>query len=98
MMNLVARTPLVVSSSTSLSPGKRYYGSQDPWSAKVEREDRPGQPVVGSDPKTASDCHHEQFLLAPSQHATRSGMITKFGLLKSGKLTLRCVIDRDNPL
>ena len=30
MMNLVARTPSLVSSSTSVSPVKRYYGSQDP--------------------------------------------------------------------
>ena len=26
------------------------------------REDRPGQPVVGSDPKTASDYYHEQSI------------------------------------
>ena len=38
------------------------------------------------------------LLKAPSQHATQSGMITKLGLLKSGKLTLRCVVDRGNPL
>ena len=33
MMNLIARTPSFVSSSTSVSPEKRSYGSQDPWSA-----------------------------------------------------------------
>ena len=32
------------------------------------------------------------------QQATQSGMMTIFGLLKSGKLTLRCVSDRGNPL
>ena len=31
MTNLIARTPSVVSSSTSLSPVKRYYGKQDRW-------------------------------------------------------------------
>ena len=31
MMNLTARTPSFVSSSTSVSPGKRHYASQDPW-------------------------------------------------------------------
>ena len=31
MMNLTARMPSVVSSSTSVSPGKKYYGNQDPW-------------------------------------------------------------------
>ena len=33
MMNLTARAPSHVSSSTSVSPGKRSYGSQDPWSS-----------------------------------------------------------------
>ena len=43
MMNLVARTPSIVSSSTSVSPGKRYYGKQDPWKSVVAK-DRSGQP------------------------------------------------------
>ena len=62
MMSLIARVPSNISSSTSESTGKRSYGNQNPWSAKAEREDRPGQPVVGSDPKTASDYYHEQFI------------------------------------
>ena len=36
MMSLVARVPSIVSSSTSLSPWKRYYGKQDPWRSVVE--------------------------------------------------------------
>ena len=43
MMNLIARTPSVVSPSISLSPGKRYYGKQDPWKSVVA-DDRSGQP------------------------------------------------------
>ena len=43
MMNLIARTPSVVSSSTSSSPVKRYYGKQDPWKSVVG-EDRLRQP------------------------------------------------------
>ena len=35
VMNLLARTPLFVSSSTSVSPGKRCYGNQDPWKSVV---------------------------------------------------------------
>ena len=62
MMSLIARVPSNISSSTSVSPGKRSYGNQNPWSAKAEREERPGQPVVGSDPKTASDYYHEQSI------------------------------------
>ena len=42
LMNLTSRTPSVVSSSTSLSPGKRYYGKQDPWKFVVA-DDRSGQ-------------------------------------------------------
>ena len=43
MMNLIARTPSVVSSSTSVSPVKRWYGNQDPWKSVVA-DDRSGQP------------------------------------------------------
>ena len=38
-MNLTARMPSVVSSSTSVSPEKRYYGKQYPWKF-VDAEDR----------------------------------------------------------
>ena len=43
MMNLTARMPSVVSSSTSSSPVKRWYGNQDPWRSVVA-DDRSGQP------------------------------------------------------
>ena len=33
-----------------------------------------------------------------TQHATQGGMMTKLGLLKSGKLTNRLIIERGNPL
>ena len=42
-MNLIARTPSFVSSSTSVSRVKKHYGSQDPWKSVVG-EDRLGQP------------------------------------------------------
>ena len=48
MMNLIARTPSFVSSSTSVSPGKRYYGKQHPWKSVVG-EDRLGQPGKETD-------------------------------------------------
>ena len=44
MMNLIARTPSFVSSSTSVSPGKKYYGNIDPWKS-VAGEDRSGDLV-----------------------------------------------------
>ena len=63
MMNLIARTPSHVSSSTSVSPEKRSCGSQDPWSAKAEKEERSGRPDKGTDLFEASDQHyHEQFM------------------------------------
>ena len=67
MMSLIARVPSNVSSSTSVSPGKRSYGNQDLWSMNAEREERPGRPDVGSDRETASDYyHHEQFIESSS--------------------------------
>ena len=62
MMSLIARVPSNVSSSTSVSPEKRSYGNQDPWSTNAEKEERPGRPVVGSDRKTASDYYHKQLI------------------------------------
>ena len=39
MMSFIARVPSNVSSSTSVSPVKRHYGSQDPWSTIAEKEE-----------------------------------------------------------
>ena len=66
MMNLVARTPSLVSSSTSVSPGKKHHGSQDPWKSVAE-EDRSGRLDKGTDLFEASDHHyHEQFMESSS--------------------------------
>ena len=51
MMSLIARVPSNVSSSTSVSPGKRSYGNQNPWSTNAEKEDKPGRPVCRQRPK-----------------------------------------------
>ena len=48
MMDLIARTPSFVSSSTSVSPVKRHYGNQGPWKSVVG-EDRLGQPGKETD-------------------------------------------------
>ena len=47
-MNLIARAPSHVSSSTSVSPGKRSYGSLDLWSAIAEKEERSERPDIDS--------------------------------------------------
>ena len=63
MMNLIARTPSHVSSSTSVSPEKRSYGSQDSWNPIAKKEERSGRPDKGTDLFEASDHHyHEQFM------------------------------------
>ena len=63
MMSLVARVPSNVSSLISVSPGKRSYGNQNPWSTIAEKEERSGRPDIGIDRKKASDhCCHEQFM------------------------------------
>ena len=43
MMNLTARTPSFVSSSTSSNPGRTWYGYQDPGES-VAINDRSGKP------------------------------------------------------
>ena len=62
MMSLIARTPSVVSSSTSVIPVKKHYGYQDPWKS-VAGEDRSGRPGKETDLFEASDHYfHEQFM------------------------------------
>ena len=55
MMSLVARVPSNVSSSTTVSLGKRSYGNQNPWSTIAEKEEGSGRPDIGIDRKKASD-------------------------------------------
>ena len=62
MMNLTARMPTVVLSSTAVSSVKRSYGSQNPWSS-IAKEDRLRRLDKGTDLFEASDHHyHEQFM------------------------------------
>ena len=63
MMNLIAKAPSNVSSSTSVSPVKRSYGNQNPWSTIAEKEEGSGRPDIGIDRKKASDHYsHEQII------------------------------------
>ena len=67
MMNLIARAPSHVSSSTSVSPEKRSYGNQNPRSTNAEKEERSGRPDIGIDRLKASDYYyHEQFIESSS--------------------------------
>ena len=95
-MSLIARTPSHVSSSTSVSPGKRSYGSQDPWSSIAEKEERSGRLDIGIDRMKASDhYYHEQFMESFSK-LFKNGMTTVFGLLKRRKLRSRRTTDRSD--
>ena len=99
MMSLIARVPSQVSSSTSVSPVKRSYGSQDPWISVDKKKERSGRPDIDIDRMKASDhYYHEQFMEASPQQVTPSGMMTVLGLLKSGQLILRCTSDRGDPM
>ena len=51
MMSLLARVPSNVSSSTSISPGKRSYGNQNPWSTIAEKEEGSGETRYRQRPK-----------------------------------------------
>ena len=96
MMSLIARTPSHVSSSTSVSPGKRSYGSKDPWSSVAKKEERSERPDIGINRMKASDYHYSWKVC--SKQATQNAMMTVLGLLKSGKLVLRCTSDRGDPM
>ena len=60
MMNLTARMPSVVSSSTSSNPGRTWYGYQDPWKS-VAGEDRSGRPDKETDLFEAFDRPREEL-------------------------------------
>ena len=88
MMNLIARAPSTLSSSASESPEKRSYESQSPWSAKAEKYDRTGTPVVGRDTNYASGHHHKRFAKSSysASYSRWDDDKAWSGLLKSGKL------------
>ena len=83
VMSLMARALSNISSSTSESPVKKSFESQSPWSAKAQKM------IERDDLLSTVTC---------SQHATQGWMMTKLGVLKSGKLTSRWMIERGNPL
>ena len=72
MMSLIARVPSNVSSSTSVSPVKRSYGHQNPWSTIAEKEERSGRPDIGIDRKKASDQYYHEQLMESFSSASHS--------------------------
>ena len=86
MMNLTARMPSVVSSSTSSNPVRTSYGYQDPGKS-VAVDDRSGKPE-----KTSWDMmqqvvpHREEPLLDGNAHSVRYGEMTHDGSGKPDKV------------
>ena len=71
MMNLKARMPSVVSSSTSSNPGRTSYGYQDPGKS-VAAHDRSGKPEKTSwDMMQQVASHREEPLLDGNAHTVR---------------------------
>ena len=79
MMNLTARMPSIVSSSTSSNPGRTWHGYQDPEKS-VAVDDRSGKPE-----KTSLDMmqqvvpHREEPLLDGTAQSVRYGEIIHDG-------------------
>ena len=86
MMNLTARMPSVVSSSTSSNPVRTSYGYQDPGKSVVEH-DRSGKPWKTSwDILQKVDPHREEPLLGGNAHSARFGEMIHDGLGKPENL------------
>ena len=95
MMSLIARVPSHVSSSTSVRPVKRSYEIKIPGVQLLRKRTDLGDPISASTERQPSTKIIMSNLWKVSlQQATQSGMMTVLGLLKSGKLILRCTSDR----
>ena len=79
MMNLIARMPSVVSSSTSSSPGKTWYEYQD-LGKSVVVDDRSGKPDKTSWNAVQQICpHHGDALSDGNAHSVRYGELMHDG-------------------
>ena len=79
MMNLTARMPSVVSSSTSSNPVRTWHGYQDPGKS-VAAHDRSGKPEkISWDAMQQVVLHHEEPLLDGNAQSVRYGEIIHDG-------------------
>ena len=86
MMNLTARMPSVVSSSTSSSPGKTWYGYQDPGKSVVV-DDRSGQP----DRLSQKGCSKSDYVRSWSSQEWKSEVTAHDRLGKPSKISWNAV-------
>ena len=85
MMNLTARTPSFVSSSTSPNPGRSSYGYQEPEQSVLD--DRSGKPDNTSWNAVQQIApHREEPLLDGNAHSERYGEMIHDGMGKPEKL------------
>ena len=95
MMNLTARTPSVVLSSTSSNPGRTSYGYQD-LGKSVAGDDRSGKPEVNSwDSLQKVDPHREEPLLDGNAHSVRYGEMIHDGSGKPDKVNSQEAADSE---
>ena len=98
VMNLIARTPSFVSSSTSSNRRREVTENQDPWKS-VAGENRSGQLGKETDySKPLIITTMSNSWRASLQQIIQNWITTVLGLLKSGKLRLRRTIDQGNLL
>ena len=90
MMNLIARAPSFMSSSTSVSPVKKYYGSQL-LRKRSARGDLVKKQIYS---KLLIITTMSNSWRASLQQIIQNWITTVLGLLKSGKLRLRRTIDQ----
>ena len=88
MMNLIARTPSFVSCSTSVSPGKRCYGKQDPWRSVVA-QDRSGQPDKETESFSSTDYSKFDYDRAWSSQEWKAEVTTHDGSGQPDKASWR---------
>ena len=86
MMNLTARMPSIVSSSTSSNPGRTWHGYQD-LEKSVAGDDRSGKPEKTSWNAVQQICpHHGDALLAGNAHSVSYGEMIHDGSVKLDKV------------
>ena len=97
MMNLTARMPSVVSSSTSSNPGRTSYGYQDPGKS-VAGDDRSGKPERPSPPGYSKEDYGQSW----SSQEWKSGDAANDRSGKPGKtswdLMQQVALHREEPL
>ena len=98
MMSFIARAPSTLSSSSSESPGRKVMKVRVPGVRMLRKRKDQGDPLSAATERPNLTIIMNNLLKVLPQQATQSVMITMLGLLKSGKLILRCANDFGDPM